>query len=293
MLAGDRRAPRDGVGSTGRGDASTAFVRRRTKRCYRCGQPGHIRRDCVRGHRRDGETTDQVIGSHGNRGRKGHIRIGCPGVSSWSVGAAGARRVRCYSCGELGHIRRECSWVHDRGAEVSTIRRIRCYNCGESGHKNSECPRKRNESVDVTSAGHGLRQRWTEREQGKDHSKIVETPPVHHWGPRCYRCGERGHYQASCTNDCGGRRGAGYTRTYFGPRCFKCGRRGHLQMDCSMGRRVEEWSEERQRLPLGATERDKDFVGGSTRAGSEMLGTSMSKEGAVLSAQTNSNIGGK
>ncbi|KAK5914830.1 hypothetical protein CesoFtcFv8_000479 [Champsocephalus esox] len=74
---------RGGSGSRGRGRGKEMF-------CYRCGDQGHMARDC-----------DQTEDVCYNCNKPGHMARDC--------GRANDRR--CYSCGELGHIQRCCDKV--------------------------------------------------------------------------------------------------------------------------------------------------------------------------------------
>ncbi|XP_033986867.1 cellular nucleic acid-binding protein-like [Trematomus bernacchii] len=74
---------RGGSGSRGRGRGKEMF-------CYRCGDQGHLARDC-----------DQTEDVCYNCNKPGHMARDC--------GHANDRR--CYSCGGLGHIQRRCEKV--------------------------------------------------------------------------------------------------------------------------------------------------------------------------------------
>lgn len=66
------------------------------QRCFVCGGPNHVARDCLARHRGDGKSDETGVG--GSRLPR--------------------RKVRCYRCGALGHFASACSG-NERGGEAS------------------------------------------------------------------------------------------------------------------------------------------------------------------------------
>ncbi|KAL2091550.1 hypothetical protein ACEWY4_013813 [Coilia grayii] len=139
-----KNCPNAGRGrSKGRGRGKDLF-------CYRCGEPGHVARDCER-------TEDACY----NCGRSGHISRDCKEPKKereqccYNCGKAGhmardcdhANEQKCYSCGGFGHIQKGCEKVKcyrcgeigHVAVQCSKASEVNCYNCGKAGHLAKEC----------------------------------------------------------------------------------------------------------------------------------------------------------
>ncbi|XP_068598437.1 CCHC-type zinc finger, nucleic acid binding protein b isoform X1 [Brachionichthys hirsutus] len=97
--------------------------------CYRCGEPGHVARDCEK-------SEDACY----NCGGGGHICRDCKEPKK-------EREHLCYNCGKAGHMARDCDHAHEQkcyscgdfGHIQKCCEKVKCYRCGEIGHVAVHC----------------------------------------------------------------------------------------------------------------------------------------------------------
>ncbi|KAL6980301.1 hypothetical protein U1Q18_021943 [Sarracenia purpurea var. burkii] len=113
-----------------------------TNGCFKCGETGHMARDCSQ----SGGGGGRGGGGGGNScfkcGETGHMARDCSqGGGGGRSGGGGGNA--CYKCGETGHMARECSQGGGGGGGrfgSSAGGGGGCFKCGEQGHFARECP---------------------------------------------------------------------------------------------------------------------------------------------------------
>ena len=104
--------------------------------CYRCGATDHFARDCSLPDDREGAKAPDTRVCY-NCNQSGHLSRACPDNSNNNGGGfapaarrGGRRGGMCYNCGRPGHLARECPDPVNEGG---------CYNCGGKGHFARDC----------------------------------------------------------------------------------------------------------------------------------------------------------
>nr|BAB12217.1 vasa homolog [Ciona savignyi] len=176
-----------GFGSSSGGGFGDTRGSSRSKGCFKCGEEGHMSRECPQGGG----------GSRGKGcfkcGEEGHMSRECP--KGGGGGGGGGRG--CFKCGEEGHMSRECPKGGDSGFEGRS-RSKGCFKCGEEGHMSRECPQgggggRGSGCFKCGEEGHMSR----ECPQGGGGGR----------GSGCFKCGEEGHMSRECPRNTSGEGG--------------------------------------------------------------------------------------
>nr|BAJ07808.1 putative vasa protein [Anneissia japonica] len=200
-----------GFGSGGFGTNKGSRVGGRS--CYKCGEDGHISRDCPSA---GGGGGGGGRGCH-KCGEEGHFARECP-----SGGGGGGGRA-CHKCGEEGHFARECPSGGGGGGGGGRA----CRKCGEEGHFARECPsgggggggrgcfkcgKDGHQARDCTEEGSsggrsgGFRGGFGNSSGGDGKSDTA-----------CRKCGEEGHFARECPNPSAGGEDRPAASTYVPP----------------------------------------------------------------------------
>ncbi|KAK9061290.1 hypothetical protein SSX86_018470 [Deinandra increscens subsp. villosa] len=211
-----RECPQGGGGGGGRN-------------CYKCGESGHMSRECPKGGG----------GGGGNAcfkcGEAGHMSRECP-----QGGGGGGGSKNCYKCGESGHMSRECPQGGGGGGGNA------CFKCGETGHMSRECTQGIATSVARVVTCLENAPRAVGEGEGAVVAEVATSVErvgiclgnalrvegaaavVVVVGRSCYKCGESGHMSRECPQGGGGGGGGGRS-------CYKCGESGHMSRECPQG----------------------------------------------------------
>ncbi|XP_071952611.1 ATP-dependent RNA helicase DDX4-like isoform X2 [Antedon mediterranea] len=162
--------------------------------CFKCGQEGHMSRECPNGGSSGGGGGSRACHKCGE---EGHFARECP-----TGGGGGGGSRACHKCGEEGHFARECPTGGGGGGGSRA-----CHKCGEEGHFARECP--------TGGGGGGGRSGGfgggfgSSSGGGGDNGNKSDTA--------CRKCGEEGHFARECTNPSAGGDDKPAAQTYVPP----------------------------------------------------------------------------
>ncbi|CAG8640564.1 24738_t:CDS:10 [Cetraspora pellucida] len=173
--------------------------------CYKCGESGHLARDCsLSAVCRDCTETPKDKTCY-KCGDSGHISRDC--YSDYPTSNSGSK------CFKSGHIARNCT-----NAE--------CYKCGQAGHIARNCEMNDNYYDDygkvfeeVTSFLSILHQALLNLNHFiPDRTYCTQFDCVK--AQKCYNCGRSGHLSRDCDSPQGSKV------------CYNCQEEGHIRKDC-------------------------------------------------------------
>ncbi|RHZ47852.1 hypothetical protein Glove_566g19 [Diversispora epigaea] len=179
--------------------------------CYKCGEPGHLARDCTR---------SRAVCY--NCGSDEHFSRECTKPT---------KEKKCYKCGDVGHLSRDC--YQEPATDTSGSE---CYKCGKTGHKARNCDNNDTYEEDYNTE-------YRSRGSGSECYKCGKPGHIarncdynnddygeNSWkggsNGECYKCGKSGHIAKNCdTND--------FSGNYYDSQCYKCGKIGHTFRNCN------------------------------------------------------------
>ncbi|NP_001306212.1 cold shock protein 1-like [Camelina sativa] len=161
---------------------------RRGGGCFKCGEGGHIAKDC-RGGGGGGERKEGCF----KCGEGGHFARDCSSQKSGGNGGEqrGGRKEGCYNCNEVGHFARDCTQKPAAGNVRSGgggERNGSCYTCGGVGHMARDCATK--STGCYTCGGPHLARDCDRRGSGGGGGG---------GNNKCYKCFEVGHFARECS----------------------------------------------------------------------------------------------
>ncbi|CAG9322903.1 unnamed protein product [Blepharisma stoltei] len=162
------RGSRGGRGGRGRG-----------RGCFKCGQEGHMSKDCPN----PGENKPKGCFKCG---QEGHMSRECPNPGE-------SKPKGCFKCGQEGHMSRECPNPGESKPKG-------CFKCGQEGHMSRECPNP------GESKPKGCFKCGQEGHMSRECPNPGESKPK-----GCFKCGQEGHMSRDCPNP-GENRGRGRGR---------------------------------------------------------------------------------
>nr|ACJ64200.1 vasa [Halocynthia roretzi] len=118
-----------------------------TRSCFKCGEVGHMSRDC----------SSAATGSSG-------------------FGRGGGRSRGCFKCGEDGYMARDCHSDTSSGFGGGGERSKGCFKCGQDGHMARECPSGESSGFDGSTKGNRS-YKHGDGENNSDRPPIYVPPP--------------------------------------------------------------------------------------------------------------------